>query len=137
WMVCANPSLKVDITEQRARPFVTSPHRDPLGQITIPGNHELIRFASDFFNNLLEHVGSDRIKTEALGSCFDAFSSREPVSTSLENALVRRSRQIFPTGKCAHWMKSPHFSIVAALPHGIIATEDVEFFGEPSISLSE
>jgi hypothetical protein len=31
--------------------------------------------------------GSDRIKTEALDSCFDAFSSREPASTSLENAL--------------------------------------------------
>ena len=27
------------------------------------------------------------IITEALGSCFDAFSSREPVSTSLENAI--------------------------------------------------
>src|SRR6266849_2006374 len=26
-------------------------------------------------------------------SCFDAFSSREPVSTSLENALVRLNRQ--------------------------------------------
>src|ERR1700722_16383315 len=31
--------------------------------------------------------GSDRIRTEGLDSCFDAFSSREPVSTSLENAL--------------------------------------------------
>jgi hypothetical protein len=26
----------------------------------------------------------------ALVSCFDAFSSREPVSTSLENALANR-----------------------------------------------
>src|SRR6185437_11873344 len=33
--------------------------------------------------------GSDRIRTEALDSCFDAFSSREPVSTSLENALIK------------------------------------------------
>src|ERR1700738_1274261 len=27
-----------------------------------------------------------------LDSCFDAFSSREPVSTSLENALIQRLR---------------------------------------------
>jgi len=32
--------------------------------------------------------GSDRIRTEGLDSCFDAFSSREPESTSLENALL-------------------------------------------------
>src|SRR5205807_6031869 len=35
--------------------------------------------------------GSDRIRTEALSFCFDVFSSREPVSTSLENATVRRA----------------------------------------------
>jgi hypothetical protein len=34
-------------------------------------------------------------------------------------------------------MKSPHFWMVSLLPHGMIGTEDVEFFGEPSISLSE
>src|ERR1700752_4445922 len=33
-------------------------------------------------------VGSDRIRTEVLDFCFDAFSSREPVSTSLESALT-------------------------------------------------
>src|SRR6478736_2078 len=32
-------------------------------------------------------IGSDWIRTEALDSFFDAFSSREPVSTSLENAI--------------------------------------------------
>jgi hypothetical protein len=32
--------------------------------------------------------GSDGIRTEALDSGFDAFSSREPVATSLENALT-------------------------------------------------
>jgi hypothetical protein len=31
--------------------------------------------------------GSDSIRTEALDSCFDAFSSREAASTSLENAI--------------------------------------------------
>src|ERR1700730_3806258 len=35
-------------------------------------------------------IGSDSIRTDALDSCFDAFSSREPVSTSLENALIGR-----------------------------------------------
>jgi len=41
----------------------------------------------------LEPFRSDIIGTGALlDSCFDAFSSREPVSTSLENALMLRSR---------------------------------------------
>jgi hypothetical protein len=34
-------------------------------------------------------IGSDWIRTEALDSPFDAFSFREPVTTSLENALAR------------------------------------------------
>src|SRR4029077_12588001 len=33
--------------------------------------------------------GSDRTRTEAPIFCFDAFSSREPVSTSPENAIKR------------------------------------------------
>lgn len=33
---------------------------------------------------------------------------------------------------------SPHFcTFTSAVPHGMIGTLDVEFFGEPSISLSE
>src|SRR5882672_7089126 len=38
-------------------------------------------------------IGSDWIRTEALDSCFDAFSLREPVSTSLENALCDLARE--------------------------------------------
>lgn len=35
-------------------------------------------------------------------------------------------------------MNSPHFcTLVSPAPHGIIGTDEVEFFGEPSISLSE
>jgi hypothetical protein len=35
-------------------------------------------------------------------------------------------------------MKSPHFCTAASpAPQGMIGTDDVEFFGEPSISLSE
>ncbi len=38
----------------------------------------------------------------------------------------------------AHWMKSPHFcTSLSAAPQGMMGTVDVEFFGEPSISLSE
>src|SRR5580698_2271828 len=39
-------------------------------------------------------IGSDRIRTEALDSCFDAFSSREPVSThgSSPRACFARKR---------------------------------------------
>jgi hypothetical protein len=35
---------------------------------------------------------SDGIRTEALSLYFDAFSSREPVSASLENALAAGKR---------------------------------------------
>src|ERR1700733_5651303 len=39
-------------------------------------------------------IGSDRIRTDhALDSCFDAFSSREPVSTSLENAMDNKRKK--------------------------------------------
>jgi hypothetical protein len=35
-------------------------------------------------------------------------------------------------------MNSPHFwTVVSLAPHGMIGTDEVEFFGEPSISLSE
>ena len=38
----------------------------------------------------------------------------------------------------AYWINSPHFWIVVSVaPQGMIGTEDVEFFGDPSISLSE
>jgi hypothetical protein len=33
--------------------------------------------------------------------------------------------------------KSAHLGTDASAPHGMIGTLDVEFFGEPSISLSE
>lgn len=37
-----------------------------------------------------------------------------------------------------YWMNSPHFCTVAsAAPQGMIGTLEVEFFGDPSISLSE
>jgi hypothetical protein len=37
-----------------------------------------------------------------------------------------------------YWMKSPHFcTLLSAAPQGMIGTVDVEFLGEPSISLSE
>lgn len=37
-----------------------------------------------------------------------------------------------------HWMKSAHFcTALSAAPQGMIGTVEVEFLGEPSISLSE
>src|SRR5262249_42071031 len=39
------------------------------------------------FPPLLEHVCFKLNHKRALSFCFDAFSSREPVSTSLENAI--------------------------------------------------
>jgi glycosyltransferase 2 family protein len=53
-VVDANPSLQVHITEKRARPFVTSPHRTPQDKFTILENHDTKRFATDFFNSLLD-----------------------------------------------------------------------------------
>src|SRR6185437_8738473 len=50
-----------------------------------PRSHEVRLFISVQRSQSLR---SDCIGTEALDSCFDAFSSREPVPTSLENALV-------------------------------------------------
>jgi hypothetical protein len=34
-------------------------------------------------------------------------------------------------------IQSPHFSTWPSVPHGITGTDEVEFFGEPSISLSD
>jgi hypothetical protein len=65
---------------------------------------------------------------------------REKTRPERANAPVKPRPEIpadFPDRERGHWMKSPHFSIVDALPHGMIGTEDVEFFGEPSMSLSE
>ena len=39
------------------------------------------------------------------------------------------------TNQCS--IQSPHFSTCPSLPHGITGTDEVEFFGEPSMSLSE
>jgi hypothetical protein len=40
--------------------------------------------------------------------------------------------------RLAYWMNSPHFCTVASpAPQGMTGTDEVEFFGEPSISLSE
>ena len=42
------------------------------------------------------------------------------------------------TPSLRYWMNSPHFwTAVSPAPQGMIGTEEVEFFGEPSISLSE
>ena len=66
---------------------------------------------------------------------------REKAPSHQPKAPAKRQRgleQLFVIGgRRGHWMKSPHFSIAAPVPQGMIGTEDVEFFGEPSISLSE
>ena len=58
--------------------------------------------------------------------------------------LVRRRIVAFKrAGRIAnrrsnYWMNSPHFCTAPSpAPQGMIGTEEVEFFGEPSISLSE
>jgi hypothetical protein len=67
------------------RPEASRPEM-PMFSICLP---EEIRFgASSLFR-------SDWIGTEALLSLFDAFSLREPVSTSLENAVRTRGSAMF------------------------------------------
>ena len=46
----------------------------------------------------LEHFAFLRNQSSALGPCLVAFSSREPVSTSLENALDMRSGETATRG---------------------------------------
>jgi hypothetical protein len=46
--------------------------------------HALTHFP---FSQNAKSFAFDGIKSKALGYCFDAFSSREPVSAPLENAL--------------------------------------------------
>ena len=49
-----------------------------------------------------------------------------------------RMKQSVPTSIRPYWINSPHFCTeVSAAPQGMIGTVDVEFFGDPSISLSE
>jgi hypothetical protein len=49
-----------------------------------------------------------------------------------------RRAQRWALVRAVHWIKSAHFCTTAsAAPQGMIGTVEVEFFGEPSISLSE
>lgn len=65
-------------------------------------------------------------------------------ATTLTRALdPERVRDLFTASHnraapTIYWMNSPHFwTTASAEPQGMIGTDDVEFFGEPSISLSE
>src|ERR1700722_1990856 len=58
--------------------------------------------------------GSDRIRTEGLDSCFDAFSSREPVSTSLESALVALARRLFFQPRHAGTLRQHRLDVLEA-----------------------
>ena len=62
-----------------------------------------------------------------------AKRKRLPASTG------KTTRKIGPMIELAlYWMKSAHFcTAVSAAPQGMIGTLEVEFLGEPSISLSE
>ena len=56
------------------------------------------------------------------------------------SALVEPATQcgfvpLAKTSQCS--IQSAHFSTCPSGPHGMTGTEEVEFFGEPSISLSE
>jgi hypothetical protein len=55
--------------------------------------HKVLLATWNFKISALElFFGSDCSRTEALDCCFDAFSSRELVSTSLETAAGLRNR---------------------------------------------
>jgi hypothetical protein len=57
------------------------------------GHEDKIGIGSGFFEPRAVSVPIE-IGTEALGFCFDAFSCREPVPTSLENASKRPPQSV-------------------------------------------
>jgi hypothetical protein len=57
------------------------------GEVTIFNSHDPVDYENCRCGVHWSHFRSDSIGTEALASCLDAFSSREPIPTSLENAL--------------------------------------------------
>jgi hypothetical protein len=50
---------------------------------------------------------------------------------------IDRHRSALPPPPAHGSTQSAHFWISSPAPHGITGTEEVEFFGEPSMSLSE
>jgi hypothetical protein len=55
-MILLNSSLKIDVAEQRPRPFVLASH-DSLRTLAQKQNHKEIPVATDFFNSLLGQSG--------------------------------------------------------------------------------
>ncbi len=66
-------------------------------------------------------------------------SRERPSRRSLSGwSAIAIPRSGSPADAQRYWMKSPHFcTLLSAAPQGMTGTVEVEFFGEPSISLSE
>jgi hypothetical protein len=98
-----------------------------------PGTHTGHHYA----NGLPKRHGLMRL------SCFVAPSPprhwlklvRAKVMPSIGHCSVLCRRRASKTSQCS--IQSAHFSTCPSGPHGMTGTEEVEFFGEPSISLSE
>lgn len=70
---------------------------------------------------------------------FTAFSAARDIRFSVEPMRPNEMRRSASRHNAMRYlsMKSPQRSTALWLPQGMIGTVDVEFFGEPSISLSE
>jgi hypothetical protein len=62
---------------------------------------QICSISQGFLSTPWSIIGSDKIRPEALDSCFDAFSSREPVSThgSSPRACFARKRSKIPAAR--------------------------------------
>src|ERR1700688_5050881 len=79
--------LRRDVRKQPALIRKSAPHASPR-RFMIMIESSTAALCEGFFSRLLEPFPFRLNRNGALDSCFDAFSSTEPVSTSLENALA-------------------------------------------------
>src|SRR6202166_873318 len=86
-VVRRHPCLRRDVRKQPALIRKSAPHASPR-RFMIMIESSTAGLCEGFFSRLLEPFPFRLNRNGALDSCFDAFSSTEPVSTSLENALA-------------------------------------------------
>ena len=115
------------IFSKSARPRVNPLRRARGFRILRMSNH--LPHIVPFGSNLSRIVRLRDPGTAAAPDCEDAIRATPPVWRDHGRHTLQRKNQ------CS--IQSAHFSTWPSVPHGITGTDEVEFFGEPSISLSE
>ena len=89
------------------------------------------------FPPLMVVSGSEAVLQRADANTFEQLSPEHPLgSASSPAAAVLTAKAPLPSGRIYFSRKSLHFG-AGSVPQGMIGTVDVEFFGDPSINLSE